>query len=162
MRLVFVDRLGYHGRCEVIQERSNGVLVCEKPTGGTIRVRPEDARDVERKPNPLPVLDALPSSPPLEGGPAQPKTPPARDAAYLAFVRTLPCCVCNLPNHTESHHAPAPGHGAKGLKCSDYRAIPLCLYCHRRHHGGTQPFEADWIEAKITETQARWPGEVPS
>ncbi len=71
---------------------------------------------------------------------------PAKDPAYLDFIRTLPCAVCvrlaealggykPQPSPTEAAHV-----GIRGLrqKCSDREAIPLCGWHHREspasHH----------------------------
>ncbi len=65
---------------------------------------------------------------------------PAKDAAYLDFIRSLPCCVptCTSKNlhkwadvsgsTTEAAHV-----GDRGLrqKCSDYEVLPLCVFHHR-------------------------------
>jgi hypothetical protein len=54
---------------------------------------------------------------------------PPRDPEYLAFVRSLPCCVCGSRRSVEAHHT-----GPRGLsqKSSDYSAIPLCALLHHR------------------------------
>ncbi len=64
---------------------------------------------------------------------------PAKDAAYLDFIRSLPCAVCvrlaeapggykPQPSQTEAAHV-----GTRGLrqKCSDYEVLPLCVFHHR-------------------------------
>lgn len=64
-----------------------------------------------------------------------------RDEAYLDFIRSCPCIICmllapSLP-HTgpsEPHHHNKDGHGGKGIKCPDIRAIPLCFDHHREIH----------------------------
>ena len=63
----------------------------------------------------------------------KPRRGPARDAKYLAWIRTLPCAVrpCHTANvwcKTEAAHS-----GAHGIsqKASDYSAIPLCSWHHR-------------------------------
>ena len=57
-----------------------------------------------------------------------------RDKKYLQFIRSLCCCFCGSSQNIESHHMVAKGHGAKGLKTSDLRAVPLCFECHRGIH----------------------------
>jgi hypothetical protein len=54
---------------------------------------------------------------------------PSRDPDYLAFVRSLPCCVCGSRRSIEAHHT-----GPRGLsqKSSDFSAIPLCAVIHHR------------------------------
>lgn len=61
----------------------------------------------------------------------KPKPRTARDAKYLAWLRTLPCCACHRPPPSEASH-----HGRRGigLKASDHEALPLCSACHRAHH----------------------------
>ena len=59
----------------------------------------------------------------------KPHTP--RSTSHLAFVRTRACAWCGVKGRTEaSHH----GIHGTGIKASDYRAIALCVECHR-HHG---------------------------
>lgn len=58
----------------------------------------------------------------------------ARDGKYLAWIRTRPCLVCGrVPS--EAHHETEPGHGAMGLKASDFRAVPLCGGPQGHHTG---------------------------
>jgi len=59
---------------------------------------------------------------------------PARDRAYLDWIRTLPCCACRRTKGIEAAHVGGLkwGGGAK-VKCSDYATAPLCWACHR--HG---------------------------
>lgn len=60
---------------------------------------------------------------------------PGKDPAYLARVRTLPCCVCEAfgevqASPTEAHHV---FHGRfSQIKTPDRMAIPLC----GGHHQG--------------------------
>ena len=62
-----------------------------------------------------------------------------RDPEYLAYIRSLPCCVCvkldaicvrgcSQTSLTESAHV-----GPRGLsqKCPDKEALPLCAEHHR-------------------------------
>jgi hypothetical protein len=53
----------------------------------------------------------------------QPKKEPGRDPAYLAFLRTQPCCVCGTEERTQAAHQ---GKHGTGTKASDYGALPLC------------------------------------
>jgi len=62
---------------------------------------------------------------------------PYRSAAYLAWIRTLPCIApgCGHEgNDVAAHHEPKPGQSATGMKCGDDRALPLCS----RHHTGSK------------------------
>jgi hypothetical protein len=59
-----------------------------------------------------------------------------RDPDYLALVRHQHCCFGHLcDGGTEAHHAfgSASG-GGRGLKGSDYLAVPLCRRHHHRAH----------------------------
>ena len=55
----------------------------------------------------------------------KPSTP--RNKKYLAWIRTLPCCLCGRPQDVQAHHSESGGMGIKG---SDYSALPLCPVCH--------------------------------
>ena len=54
--------------------------------------------------------------------------PVYRNADYLDFVRSLPCCVTRQPAPSEAHHIEVAG---RGVKCSDYMVIPLSSEIHR-------------------------------
>jgi len=56
------------------------------------------------------------------------KTP--RSKAYLDYIRSLSCCVCQY-RPTEPHHASTGGTGMKG---SDYDTIPMCRLHHAEYH----------------------------
>lgn len=90
------------------------------------------------------------------------QTAALRDPEYLAYVRTLPCRACGLPPYTDfpshAHHQPPVGGSSIGLKCPDYRAVPLCGRCHCRYHQrGRLSFwgERD-VEGIIFELQQRY------
>jgi hypothetical protein len=53
---------------------------------------------------------------------------PARKPRYLAWIRTLPCCVCGSRKAIEASHT-----GPHGIaqKSPDNSAIPLCANHHR-------------------------------
>ena len=93
-----------------------------------------------------------------------------RDEAYLAWVRSLPCCCPQLPEHPggDPHH---PRHriggGAigAGLKSDDWRAVPLS----RQHHGDIDalagPFHGwtgdqlrAWLDATAARLRAKYLG----
>lgn len=91
---------------------------------------------------------------------------PARDAKYLAWIRTLDCAVlfCDqrrFPNMMLSVTEAAHVGKVRGLgqKCSDYEAIPLCRYHHREQHRLQKRF---WVvysldrEAIISALRARY------
>lgn len=61
---------------------------------------------------------------------------PKQDPGYRAWIRTLPCCICQqwgflikgYPGTVECAHV-----GARGLgqKCPDRETLPLCVWHHR-------------------------------
>lgn len=56
-----------------------------------------------------------------------------RDKNHLAFIRSLPCCVC--PNiYSEAAHIRKGTDGGMGLKPSDCWTVPLCRTCHNKQH----------------------------
>lgn len=57
---------------------------------------------------------------------------PSRSRAHLAFVRTLPCCVCGRTRGVEAAHA--SGSRGMGQKCSDLDTMPLCRLHHEEQH----------------------------
>ena len=64
--------------------------------------------------------------------------------AHLAFVRTLPCCVCGVPA-VEAHHLLRTGARGMGMRSPDRHAIPLCNAHHRALHAHGD--EAGWLAA---------------
>lgn len=78
----------------------------------------------------------------------QPKPPaPARSEAYLAFVRSHPCCACSAPAPSDPHHF---GRRGMGQKTDDYRTVPLCRRCHDRWHA-EHVVDGDSTKAETTE-----------
>lgn len=61
-----------------------------------------------------------------------------RSPAYLAFVRTLPCCVCGSPANAAHHLIGLWNVSGMGLKAPDSMCMPVCDgpgdTCHRRIH----------------------------
>jgi hypothetical protein len=54
-----------------------------------------------------------------------------RSKKYLAWVKTLPCCICGAPAD-DAHHIIGVGHyGGMGTKAPDSLTMPVC----RGHHG---------------------------
>lgn len=53
---------------------------------------------------------------------------PAKDSAYLTFIRRFPCVCCCSARRVEAAHI-----GPRGLKqkTSDCLALPLCFTCHQ-------------------------------
>lgn len=72
-----------------------------------------------------------------EIGPRQPRQ---LDPDYLAWIRTLPCCLCGDDVHVEAHHprigSIGDGKNYTGMneKASDKWALPLCGRHHREAH----------------------------
>lgn len=65
-----------------------------------------------------------------------PKKKVVRDQKYLAWCRRQRCAFCgNTRPRVEAHHVEKKGMGGATLR--DDRAVPTCLYCHRRCHGET-------------------------
>jgi hypothetical protein len=62
------------------------------------------------------------------------------DADHLAFVRSLPCCVCGNDIETEAAHVrlaaarAAKREVGKGEKPDDIWTVPLCGKHHREQH----------------------------
>jgi len=86
------------------------------------------------------------------------------DPAYLAWVRTNPCCRCGAipPNH--AHHEILNGRG-KSQKAPDSRTLPLCAQCHDDFHavrgrftGLTREQRKDFQDVEITRLRAIWNG----
>jgi hypothetical protein len=56
-----------------------------------------------------------------------------RDPQYLAWIRTLPCWLCENFHFDQRTRTEAAHVGRRGLsqKCPDREAIPLCTHHHR-------------------------------
>lgn len=65
-----------------------------------------------------------------------PREPRVKDAAYLNWIRTLPCTACGKHGPSQAAHIRSgysePGWRPTGLqeKPSDWRTAPLCRDCH--------------------------------
>ena len=85
------------------------------------------------------------------------KRPRQHIDAHLAFIRTLPCCVCGDPTSTEAAHVrysdsrAAKWSAGMGEKSSDMYAVPLCGRCHRSQH--TTNEREWWLSKKIDPIQ---------
>ena len=53
--------------------------------------------------------------------------------AYIAFVKTLPCCHCYATG-ADPHHIISIGMGMMGGKANDLHTMPLCRVCHDEVH----------------------------
>jgi hypothetical protein len=90
---------------------------------------------------------------------ALPKNPPARDKAYLAYVREQICAVYgnDCGGVTEAAHIGTTG---RGMKSSDLFTIPLCSRHHRESHDvGIITFQANHlldVWAVCAHTLAKW------
>jgi len=82
---------------------------------------------------------------------------------YKSWIRSKPCCWCQSVRRVTStevshHNYSTLGPSGMGIKCSDYRTVPLCSKCHRHYHdrgslrGNITHREADpvkgWRQAK--------------
>jgi hypothetical protein len=77
-----------------------------------------------------------------------PKAKPTKKAAYLDFIRSLPCCVTGRYGVEAAHLSfamPRYAHYGRGKssKVSDRWALPLCTDEHRRQHSMSE--EAYWF-----------------
>ncbi len=104
------------GRCspanrtvvEAVVEQTGQAIVIAEP-------RPRMLRDVAELLAPRPV--------------PKPK-PPWRSSAYMAHVRTFPCCVSGELTEEAHHHGPH----AMGRKGPDWTCVPLSHAEHERFH----------------------------
>jgi len=74
---------------------------------------------------------------------------PERDAAYMAWVRTLPCLICGTWRQGPCEAAHTGHDGGMSMKASDRSCVPLCHRCHRTgprsyHAIGRRAFAALW------------------
>lgn len=80
------------------------------------------------------------------------KHPAIRSTAYLHWVRSLPCCGCQVIGRVEAHHNIADRFGSS--KSSDLNSLPLCPDCHRELHAGWRRWEeshgSQWMHAMKT------------
>lgn len=60
------------------------------------------------------------------------KKPDTRNVPrHLAFIRSLPCCVCGKAPRSEAAHIRNGTDGGMALNPSDRWVVPLCAACHR-------------------------------
>ena len=60
---------------------------------------------------------------------------PWRSAAYLEWVRSLPCCIAGISYCVVAHHLlRGTGEKCMGRKSGDNWAIPLCTEAHTALH----------------------------
>lgn len=66
------------------------------------------------------------------------KEPIPRDKKYLAFIRQQPCLIYQCSADATASHMTTGGRGIKG---SDYHALPLCHHHHNiEYHAGVETF----------------------
>jgi len=77
----------------------------------------------------------------------QPKPKTDRDPKYLAYVRTFTCYVPLCWRDSAAHHESGiSSEPAMAKKCSDYFALPLCIYHHdRRNTMGFETFYRHYV-----------------
>lgn len=79
-----------------------------------------------------------------------PKLTPWRSSAYLTWVRTLPCVVCEGPA-SDAHHLIGVGNlRGMGTKTSDTLTMPVCRGCHTRIHNEPELWEEQWKWVSLT------------
>ena len=80
------------------------------------------------------------------------RQPRQRNERHLAWIRTLPCCVCGDDISTEAahirtgsinHDKPPTGMGEKP---GDFWVLQLCSKCHREQHAAGD--ELKWWASK--------------
>ena len=75
---------------------------------------------------------------------------------HLEYIRSLPCCVCQLPAPSDAHHLRLlpGGHTMRG---HDRNTVPLCRSCHTDgpnavHSVGSKNevawFKSHWVDAE--------------
>jgi len=93
-----------------------------------------------------------------------------RSEAYLAFVRTLPCCVCGATTGIAAHHMIGMWQlGGTGLKAPDAFVMPACdpIYghtrdCHQQIHAdkALRDRQPGFVRDTISRAVRRFDGEI--
>lgn len=65
--------------------------------------------------------------------------------AYLEWVRTLWCSMCNAWPPNQAHHLIVPG---LTIKAHDHDSMPLCVLCHEQLHKLSGHFKG-WDRARL-------------
>lgn len=85
-----------------------------------------------------------------------------RSEAYLAWVRSLPCCLCGGPGGV-AHHFIGLGWGLSGmgLTAADSYAMPVDALCHSAVHtvAGVQALQPQWLRSTLERAVAEFPDE---
>lgn len=80
------------------------------------------------------------------------RQPRVKNDTHLAFLRTLPCCVCVNAISTEAAHirysdaSVGKFNAGVGQKPHDWFVVPLCGRCHREQHEAGD--ELAWWQSK--------------
>lgn len=92
-----------------------------------------------------------------------------RSEKYLAWVRTLPCCVCGATIGVAAHHLIGMwGLSGMGLKAPDSFVMPACdpVYghsrdCHQQIHADQQlrDRQPEFLKSTLARGVAQFPGE---
>ena len=100
----------------------------------------------------------------LRKSPAKERRGPVRDAAYLNWIRTLPCTACGIEGRSEAAHTGRDG--GLSRKASDLSCVPLCADCHtmrpdsyHRIDGGRRAFERRYrvsFAREVKRLNAEW------
>jgi hypothetical protein len=94
-----------------------------------------------------------------------------RDAAYMAWVRTLTCAASAMDGHVCEGAMEADHVGARGLgqKCSDRETIALCSLAHRQRTDFAGPFRSfdreqmrAFVGDALARTAAAWAAANPT
>tara|TARA_B100000700_G_scaffold189815_1_gene209196 strand:- start:55731 stop:56192 length:462 start_codon:yes stop_codon:yes gene_type:complete len=89
-----------------------------------------------------------------------------RSPEYLAFVRTLPCCLCGAPANAAHHLIGMWGMSGMGLKAPDSMVMPVCDgpgdTCHRRIHDSAElrALQPGWMRQTIRAGLAEFGGDL--
>lgn len=93
-----------------------------------------------------------------------------RSPKYLAWVRTLPCCVCNATGGVAAHHLTGMYNASgMGLKAPDSLAMPACdphnggwNNCHARIHAekALRDQQPVWIAQTLARAMQEFEGDV--
>lgn len=68
-----------------------------------------------------------------------------QERAYLGWVKTQACVICNTPGPSDAHHVHQGHH---------FSVIPLCKDCHQGSRNGIHGEKRMWILTKMDEWSA--------
>ncbi|WP_280568208.1 hypothetical protein [Chromohalobacter sp. 296-RDG] len=88
-----------------------------------------------------------------------------RSPVYLAWVRSLPCCVCDGPADSAHHLIGMYQIGGMGLKAPDSLCMPVCDGpggCHARIHAekNLRDMQPAWLRRTIALGMREFDGET--